>query len=98
MLTETKFMWIDKGSATLKTVISMMQVNIQHIFDERKANSDHFNDIKTLILGIIPRILNIYQVKKAGGASIREGASIRINTVLSFFNLVARRAVHIQWQ
>ena len=59
----------------------MMQVNIIHVFDEQKANFDHFNELKTLILSIIYRAFNIYQVKKQGGASIREGASIRINTV-----------------
>ena len=40
----------------------MMQVNIQR-FDEQKA---HFNELKTLILSIIPSIINIYQVKKQG--------------------------------
>ena len=39
------------------------------------------NRKQTLIFNIIPRVLNIYQVKKTGGVSIREGASIRINTV-----------------
>ena len=60
----------------------MMQVNIQHLFDEQKANFDPFNELKTLISSIILRILNIYEVKKQRRASIREGASIRINTVL----------------
>ena len=50
--------------------------------DEQKANFDHFNELKTLISSIIPRILHIYQVKNRGGASIREGASIQINTVI----------------
>ena len=54
----------------------MMQVNIQHVFDEQKANFDHFNELKTLILSIISKILNIYQVKKQAGVPIREGASI----------------------
>ena len=61
----------------------MMEVNIQCVFDEQKAYFNHFNELKTLTLSIIPRILNIYQVKKQVGASIREGASIRINTVIS---------------
>ena len=39
----------------------------------------------------IPRILNIYQVKKQGRASIREGASIRINTVLLLYRYTAIR-------
>ena len=43
-----------------------MEVNIQHVFDEQKANFDHFYELKTLILSIIPRILNTYQVKKQG--------------------------------
>ena len=60
----------------------MMQVTIQYVFDEQKANFDHFNELRTSILSIIPRILNIYQVKKQRGASIREGASIQINTVM----------------
>ena len=47
-----------------------MKINIQHVFDEQKANMDHFNEIQTLISSIIARILNIYQVKKQGGASI----------------------------
>ena len=34
----------------------MMQVNIQQVFDEQKANFDHFNKFKTLILIIIHRI------------------------------------------
>ena len=34
----------------------MMQVNIQHVFDEQKANFDHFNELKTLISSIIPSI------------------------------------------
>ena len=60
----------------------MMQVNIQHVFDEQKANFDHFNELETLILSIIPRILNIYEVKKWGCIN----SSIRINTVrLSHF-------------
>ena len=54
----------------LKTVIYMMRVNIQHVFDEQKANFDHFNELKTSHLSTIPSILNIYQVKKWGGASI----------------------------
>ena len=55
----------------------MMQVNIQHVFDEQKAHFDNFNELKTLILSIIPRILNINQVKKLScGVSIREDASI----------------------
>ena len=37
--------------------------------------------LKTLISSIIPRNLNIYQVTKHGGALVREGASIRTNTV-----------------
>ena len=45
------------------------------------GNFDHFDELKTFILDIITGILNIYQVKKQKGASIREGASIRINTV-----------------
>ena len=49
----------------------MMQVNMQHAFHEQKANFDNFNELKTLFLSIIPRILNIYQFKKQGG-----GASI----------------------
>ena len=44
----------------------MMYVNIQHVFDEQNANFDQFNELKTLILSVIPRILNIYQVKKRG--------------------------------
>ena len=52
-----------------------MQVNIQQVFDKQKANFNHFNALKTLILSIIPRILNIYLVKKQRGASIQEGAS-----------------------
>ena len=60
---------------------NMMEVNILHVFDEQKANFDHFNELKTLILSIIPRILNTYQVKKTGSASIREAASIRLNRV-----------------
>ena len=59
----------------------MMQVNIQHVFDEQKANFDHCNELKTLNSSIIPRILNIYQVRKQRGASIREGVSVRINMV-----------------
>ena len=59
----------------------MMQVNIQCAFDELKANFDYFTELKTLILSIIPRILNVHQVKKTGDASIREGTSIQINTV-----------------
>ena len=35
-------------------------------FDEQKANFGHFNELKTIILCMIPRILNIYQVKKQG--------------------------------
>ena len=46
-----------------------------------------FNELKTLVLSIIPRILNIYQVKKPGGVSIREGASIRINTVYKILKI-----------
>ena len=41
-----------------------MQVNIQHVFDEQKANFGHFSELKKLISSIIPKILNIYQVKK----------------------------------
>ena len=37
------------------------------------------------ISSIIIRILNTYQVKKQGVASIREGASIRINTVFGLY-------------
>ena len=54
----------------------MMLVNIQHVFDEQKANFDHFNELKTLNLSVIPRNLNVYLVKKQGGVSIQEGASI----------------------
>ena len=36
---------------------------IQHVFDEE----NHFNELKILISSIIPRILNVYQVKKQGG-------------------------------
>ena len=70
----------------------MMQVNIRHVIDEQKANFDHFNELKTLILSIITRILNIYQVKKRGGgaASIREGASILINTVYTSVFILSR--------
>ena len=42
----------------------MMSVNIQHVFDEKKANFDHFSALETLISIIIHRILNVYQVKK----------------------------------
>ena len=34
----------------------MTQVNIPHVFDEQKANFEHFNELKTLILSIIPMI------------------------------------------
>ena len=51
-----------------------MSVNVQHILDEQKENFDHFNELKTLISSIFPWVLNIYQVKKQGCASIREGA------------------------
>ena len=34
----------------------MMKVNIQYVFDEQKANFDHFNELKTLILSIIHTI------------------------------------------
>ena len=44
--------------------------NIQHVFDQQKANFDHFNQLKNLISSIILRILNIYQIKKQVGASI----------------------------
>ena len=44
----------------------MMLGNIQHVLDEQKANFDYFNEFKILNLSIIPRILNIYQVKKHG--------------------------------
>ena len=44
-------------------LIYMMQVNIEHILGQQKANFDHFNELKSLILSII---LNIYQVKKQG--------------------------------
>ena len=30
----------------------MMLVNIQHVFDEQKANFDHFDELKTLISSI----------------------------------------------
>ena len=43
-----------------------MWINIQHDFDEKKANFDHFNEVKTFISSIIPNILNIYQAKKHG--------------------------------
>ena len=43
-----------------------MQVNIQHVFDEQKANFDHSNELRTLISSIIPRILNVHYVKKQG--------------------------------
>ena len=48
-----------------------MQVNIQYVFDEQKANFDHFNALKTLISSISHRILNIYQVKKQGCVNSR---------------------------
>ena len=44
----------------------MMSVNIQHIVDEEKVNFDHFNELRTLISSVIPRILNMYEVKKQG--------------------------------
>ena len=71
------------GLCYVKTVIYMMYVNIQCDVDEQKANFEHFNELKTLISSIILRILDVYQVKKewGGGASIREGTSIRISTV-----------------
>ena len=59
----------------------MMQVNIQHVFDKQKANFDHFNELKTLILSIIHQILStVFTRSKSRGG----GASIRINTVLRF--------------
>ena len=39
---------------------------MQHVFDEQNANFDHFNNLKTLILSIIPMLLNVYQVKNRG--------------------------------
>ena len=62
----------------------MMQVNIQHVFDEQKANFDHFNELKTSSLSIIHWILEYLPSQKTGGggaASVREGDSIRIITV-----------------
>ena len=75
MLMKTKFEWENKGN---KTVIKIMYINIQCISVGQKANFDHFNELKILILSSIPRILKIYLVKKEGGG----GASIRINTVV----------------
>ena len=43
------------------------------------------NELKTLISSIIPRILNIYQVKKWVG-----GASIRINMAYQEITLIRR--------
>ena len=48
-----------------------MQVNIQCVFDKQKATFDHFNELKTLISSIIPRILNVHQVKKKVGGGER---------------------------
>ena len=43
-----------------------MWVNIQRVLNEQKANFDHFNELKTLISSTIPRILDIFLVKKLG--------------------------------
>ena len=71
----------------------MMQVNGQHVFDEQKENFGHFNELKTLILGMIPRTQDCKYLpgQKTGGgagASIREGASIWIKTVHMVYNNV----------
>ena len=39
---------------------------IFNVFLMNKANFDHFNELKTLILSIIHRILHVHQVKKQG--------------------------------
>ena len=44
-------------------------------------------------MSIIPTILNIYQDKKQGGASIREGASVRTNTVHHLFTFTYRDVI-----
>ena len=44
----------------------MMYVNNQCVFDEQKANFEHFNELKTLISKIVSRIYNIDSVKKRG--------------------------------
>ena len=45
----------------------MMQVNIQHVCDEQKVNFEHFDELKTLILSIIPRIFKYLPGQKTGG-------------------------------
>ena len=61
-----------------------MQVNIQHVFDQQKENFDYFIELKTLILSIIPRILNVYQVKKQGGCVNSNKYGINIGILIFY--------------
>ena len=55
-----------------------MQVNIQHVLHEQKANVDHFNDLKNFNFKHHSQHFKYLPDQKTRGVSNREGASIRI--------------------
>ena len=59
-----------------------MQAINQFVFGQQKTNCEHFNVLKDLILEHHTLDIIYLPGQKTGGASFREGASIRINTVI----------------